>query len=126
MKKINDLRQKVNDSKQKAVAIIIESLKLYTTISIGFIAVMVTLFAKGSNHVLLPCTNLYFIFAIIFFSLSAILSVSAINSLITQVYNNQIDIYDSLVRKLNLSAILSFLIGLVFGFIFIFKILAKA
>lgn len=103
------------ENQTKAVAILVESLKLYVTLSTISIAGLLALYSgsAGSGY-----TWLLFVSLGLFF-LCAGLSIANVNHLVDSVNKNLPDIYHPTARHLNFAAIFSFSAALVFGVVFL-------
>lgn len=104
-----------NDAQKKALDILLESLKLYITISTIFIAGLISLYASSKVH------NFSLYVSIAGFILCALISVYNYNYYIREVNNDTFDIEANHPKWVNRSAILFFLVGLGFGVTFVFK-----
>jgi hypothetical protein len=115
-------RPNIKDN-ETAMMIIIDTLKLYTTISIGFVAVVVTLFARVVDKESSLAIKDIFICSLILFAFTIIFSILDINAFVTQVYHHQINIYHNTARYLYIAVMFLFSVSLILGFIFIYQVM---
>lgn len=101
----------------KAVDITIDSLKQYITLSTVAIAGLLAFFNGNGKE----GTKWMFVSAVVGFMLCAITSIFTINTFINKVHYHTIDARLSGLRKLNFTAIILFLIGVIMSASFFFS-----
>lgn len=109
----NKLIDANNENKHKAISTIIESLKLYVTISVGLVSAIIAFY--GKNLLEVKDYGAFMIIAVGFFLACAILGVYTINCFVNQLYEGDLDIYKKCVRIPNILALLCFGGGIIFG-----------
>ena len=95
------------NSKNDAKALLVESLKLYVTLSVACLA---GLFAYLSKSAISQSVT-WFWSAVISFVVAAVVSVYNINYLVKETYNGVADIYKGHCRLTNMLAIIAFIAG---------------
>lgn len=106
-----------SDSKYRAVMLIVEMFKLEIAISLAFSTMSLTLFTNKNR----PFTYTEFLISgLVLFLLAVIFSLLTISRLITQIYEEDIDIYMWSVRITSFLAIALFLIGCILFFMYLY------
>ncbi|GMB01846.1 hypothetical protein [Pelosinus sp. IPA-1] len=107
------IKEELNqESKHKAISIIVESSKLFTTISIALFAALIAFGAKTENILSTWINKLSFGVSAICFFLCAISSIWLIDRCIRQTYDNEINIDQPFFARLHSISFYSFMIGL--------------
>jgi hypothetical protein len=110
-----EVLEKDNTSNEKAVTLAIDSMKLYITIDIGLIAVLITFFIKVSATVLPHWELGLFMCSLLFALTSIIMGVAAIDDGVFQVVYNMNDISNTSFLKDYRITIYTFFCSLMFA-----------
>ena len=96
------------ESQIKAISILVESMKLYVTLSTISIAGLLTFFTKNGDK---KYSFLFFIALALFFS-AAVTSIININYFVTRVFKGDNNIFTKTAKRINISAIIFFFFGI--------------